>query len=226
MPFTQEFNYVMMVLVPAGCFMMGIDGGDGAESPASQQCFDRPFWIDQTEVTNDQFRQLRGEAAQESSLFSKGGQQPRDNITWDEAWAFCTARGVRLPTEAEWEYAARGPDNLLYPWGNDFVEGYAVSNSGLNADVGSVPLGVSWVGAYDMSGNVAEWVNSWYGPYPFTIGDSREEYGPIGDFRYRVQRGGASNSTYADAVRSVSRDQVDPSLALARHGFRCARSYY
>jgi formylglycine-generating enzyme required for sulfatase activity len=105
-----------MALVPAGCFPMGSNDGDFDEQPVHQICFDTPFWIDVTEVTNGQFAALSGQAERSSNWTD--ADRPRETVTWVEADAFCRLRGARLPTEAEWEYAAREPDGLVYPWGN------------------------------------------------------------------------------------------------------------
>jgi len=113
-PYSQEFDGFEMVLVPAGCFIMGSPvGGEEDERPALQRCFTSPFWIDRFEVTNAQYGST-GE-------FS-GNNHPRDSVNWSQAVNFCRSRGARLPYEEEWEYAARGPDALEYPWGVGFIE--------------------------------------------------------------------------------------------------------
>ena len=151
-PIIQEFNGVEMVFVPAGCFVMG--EGDSA----NEVCIEEPFWIDRTEVTNAQFEVFNGQAAMESRW--QGAEQPREQITWNEARDFCGSRHARLPTGIEWEYAARGPDGWIYPWGNDFVAENITywENSTETSPVGSKPANASWVGAVDMADNVAEWV--------------------------------------------------------------------
>jgi len=135
------------------------------ERPAHEQCFAEPFWIDVYEVTNEQYGSYRE---------MQGADRPREMITWFEAATHCESRGARLPTEAEWGYAARGPDSLIFPWGNELAaasvnfcdincmpvapwaelssdDGYRTT-----APVGTYPQGVSWVGALDMSGDVWE----------------------------------------------------------------------
>ncbi|MCC6976439.1 MAG: SUMF1/EgtB/PvdO family nonheme iron enzyme, partial [Anaerolineae bacterium] len=223
-PQTQGFDGVMMVLVPAGCFMMGSDSGDSDEKPVHEICFDQPFWIDQTEVTQGQFKGFGGNAANASSF--TGDNLPVKQITWFEARDFCALRGARLPTEAEWEYAARGPEGLIYPWGNTFVADNVVYEGNSNnqpAAVDSRPGGVSWVGALDMSGNVWEWVSDWYDKTFYTHSlKSNPEGASSGT--YRVLRGGAF-SYREDVLRAANRFWVSPENGLVSWGVRCARSY-
>ncbi len=169
-PATASFKGVAMQRVPAGCFFMGqrddkLGTELGGDDPKHEVCLTKSFWIDQTEVSNDMFARLGGQALIDTRF--TGMQRPRAWITWDEAQAFCTARGGSLPTEAQWEYAARGPESLLFPWGDNDDPDKVVSygdyfDKSRPADVGSKPAGMSWVGALDMSGNVAEWVKDWY----------------------------------------------------------------
>lgn len=222
-PIERDFNGVTMVLVPAGCFTMGSNDYDG-EQPAHEQCFDEPFWIDKYEVTNGQFAEFGGQAGRNSNW--TGTDLPRERITWFEADAFCELRGARLPTEREWEYAARGPDGLAYPWGNAFVADDAVyrSNSGSRtASVGSRPSGASWVGALDLSGNVWEWTSSLSKSYLYDATDGREaDTGERADVR-RVIRGGWWGSDPFD-LRAAYRLWGGPNLEGYFGGFRCARS--
>lgn len=221
-PVTQEFDGVAMVLVPAGCFMMGSEKGYDEEKPVHQVCFEEPFWIDKTEVTNGQFAQFNGQAV--SVSYWTGADRPREQITWTEAQAFCESRGARLPTEAEWEYAARGPDGLVYPWGNEWDGSRVVwnrSSSEGTASVGSLPAGASWVGALDLSGNVWEWVADWYGPYP--EGSQVNPTGPASG-EYRVLRGGSWGDPITDYFRASCRNGGNPRYGFNYRGFRCARS--
>jgi formylglycine-generating enzyme required for sulfatase activity len=163
-PVVEEDPYgVEMVRVPAGCFMMGSIFLED-ELPVHEVCFGEPFWIDRYEVTNAQLARLDGVAEEESTWPEPN--RPRTDITWYEARRYyAEQRGARLPNKAEWEYAARGPDSLVYPWGNEFVGDNLVygGNSGwVTAEIGSRPAGMSWVGAHDMSGNVGEWTTTIY----------------------------------------------------------------
>ncbi len=214
-PVIQTFDGVEMVKVPSGCFMIGNEEGRRDERPPHEICFDAPFWIDRTEVTNAQFG---------SNGNGQNPNQPRENLTWTEARDFCASRGGRLPTEAEWEYAARGPDNLMYPWGNELDEDLLIfdrNSPGLTADVGSKPEGGSWVGALDMSGNVWEWVSSLYQPYPYDATDGREDL--TNTTSARVYRGGI-NSYIDFGTGSTTRFQFTPDHRDWFIGFRCARS--
>jgi serine/threonine protein kinase/formylglycine-generating enzyme required for sulfatase activity len=221
-PQFKDFDGVAMALVPAGCFMMG-DYQDGGK-----QCFDKPFWIDKTEVTQAEFRKFDG-VAQYFPYF-KGDQRPVDSISWFEARAFCAKRGAWLPTEAEWEYAGRGPDDLMYPWGNSAGYGHAVAVSpsqwgvkvqGQTENVGSRLADTSWVGAIDMAGNAWEWVSSINKPYPYNKDDGRESSKDTSSIR--VIRGAASVSALNDG-RLTWRGAGYPNSSFVPLGFRCARS--
>jgi formylglycine-generating enzyme required for sulfatase activity len=222
-PVEHDFDAVTMVLVPVGCFMMGSKYQDD-EKPQHEQCFDEPFWIDKTEVTNAQFASFGGLA--ERSSTRTDNNRPRENITWFEARDYCQKRSARLPTEAEWEYSARGPDSLVYPWGNDFKADdvvYSGNSGNQTADVGSRPAGVSWVGTLDMSGNVWEWVSSVYQPYLYQADDGREDLNRTGV--QRVLRGGSWINGDAFALRSAYRVGEFPYLESFFRGFRCARDF-
>ena len=247
-PQTQTFNGVDMMLVPKGCFNMGTSDSQaqtiidqyvqsdqyskteaqsflGNEQPMNKVCFDQPFWIDKTDVTNGQFRRLGGTAAQGS--YFGGDNYPVGNITWFEARDYCEKqRGARLPTEAEWEYAARGPGSWLYPWGNDAPSvDRTVHETEQTAVVGSKPNGVSWVGALDMAGNVWQWTSTIFDqkrfPYPYKNDDGRNS---IDDSKSeRVIRGGSYYGGAGDDVRAAFRGSYT-TKGSADVGFRCVRS--
>ncbi len=222
-----DFDGVTMVLVPAGCLDMGNDSDaynlDSTGVPdGGRQCFDEPFWIDQTEVTQADFERLGGVQADPPDF--PGDERPVEDITWVEALNFCVLRGGHLPTEAEWEYAARGPDDLLFPWGNDWNPANAVwdeTSNGQTANVRSIPAGASWVGALDMIGNVWEWTSSLSMNYPYD--DNRENDGDTSSAR--VVRGGSWSDTNSTFLRAASRYAWDHGFRSFNYGFRCALSY-
>jgi formylglycine-generating enzyme required for sulfatase activity len=215
-PVIQEFDGVEMVLVPAGCFQMGSDDQGDYEKPAHLQCIDAPFWIDRYEVSNALHHRTDPAWADD--------KLPLTQITWPVAAEVCHLRGARLPTEAEWEYAARGPDGLMFPWGNEFVPDHLVyrGSAGQTADVDSHPDGASWVGAFNMSGNVLEWTSSLFREYPYDANDGRELV--TDDGSARVVRGG---SFYDDEyyVSSVFRTGANTSNNNINLGVRCVRPY-
>jgi len=219
-PYIADFSGVKMALVPRGCFTMGSAEGPANEQPAHAVCFERPFWIDVTEVTNAQYGSVG------CAEYSSAPDQPRNCVSWVDARAHCEGRGARLPTEAEWEYAARGPDGLTYPWGNEFVSEnvvWNISKPGEEAPVGSKPQGISWVGALDLSGNVWEWVADWYQD-PYQPDAQADPVGPNSG-EYRVLRGGSW--VYADPLflRAALRGWFNPLEEAYNHGFRGARDY-
>lgn len=231
-PFAWQFEGSDMVLVPQGCFMMG--SGEGLppdEQPAHEQCFTEPFWIDQYEVTRVQYNECVAEGVcteTSASTLSTGDNQPINRVTWFQARDYCIWRGGRLPSEREWEYAARGPDNLIYPWGNDFVPENTVyeENAGnQTADVGSKRAGQSWVGAYDMSGNVWERVSTIYDqdnfPYPYKA-DGRENLNNNATTR-RGFRGGSIDNAEPNELRSAYRNWADPDIPDGYVGIRCVQ---
>ncbi len=243
-PQYKTFDGVEMALVPPGCFMMGSTDAQVqdvinqalkkgwpsadarkyffAEKPRHKVCFTEPFWIDRTEVTQAQFQKFGGKAAKSPGI--RRANRPVDRVTWFEARDFCDKRDARLPSEAEWEYAARGPDGLVFPWGNTFDQDKVIGNDKIAAiaDVGSKPKGASWVGALDMSGNLIEWTNSIYKPYPYDADDGRESSSDRKS--YRVRRGGAAGN-FPLNLRAADRIGLTPDFIMTEWvGFRCARS--
>lgn len=140
-PIAHDFDGFEMMLVPSGCFTMGtndtINWPD--QQPPHEQCFTEPFWIDRYEITNKQT---------ESVGFWPGDDHPRELVSWEDASDFCRYRGGRLPTEAEWEYSARGPNNLNFPWGDTLLDPeryvvFPVDRLTPSSDVGTKPEGAS-----------------------------------------------------------------------------------
>ena len=226
-----------MVQVPSGCFLMG--SAIDSAAPVHEICFEEPYWIDQVEVSRERYQGCvdAGECEPvEPNEYSDTDGQPVNNVTWTQARKYCAWRGARLPSEAEWEYAARGPASFVYPWGDEFIPDHLVyiGNSGLkSAPVGMTPPeSASWVGALDMSGNVWEWVSTAYGTddfstlftYPYDPGDGREDLDHNGVLR--VIRGGSFNDDEVNP-RSAQRGWLPPdglSSATLLVGFRCGAS--
>ncbi len=204
-------------------------GEFASEQPQHEVQITTGYWIDKYEVTNKAFQAFVKDAGYRNKVWwSEAGwawlssqyvdQLPRyclgnlpDNpvacVTWYEAEAYARWRGGRLPTEAEWEYAARGSQALAYPWGNEFDSSRCnVVDSKGPQPVGSYPAGASWVGALDMAGNVMEWVQDWLGPYP--AGVAEDPTGPATG-KVKVEKGGWWGSTLFVA-RSAYRHFEDP----------------
>lgn len=220
---------VPMVLVPAGSFTIGANPQSDDERNGGVITFDEPFWLDLTEVTQADFERLGGVKGNANEF--DGDLRPVEGITWFEARDFCAQRraltnaDVRLPTEAEWEYGARGPAEWDYSWGERWNENNLVWNRSSEqgtAIVGSIPAGRSWVGAQDMSGNVWEWVSSLYLPYDSAEdreADTRDRTGVL-----RVLRGGSWYDGTESSPRAGNRVRDYPDAILPGAGFRCARS--
>ncbi|HEY1012947.1 MAG TPA: SUMF1/EgtB/PvdO family nonheme iron enzyme, partial [Herpetosiphonaceae bacterium] len=213
-----------------------------SEQPRHEVCLTSGFWIDQFEVTNAAWQGFVAAGGYEDEeLWSPDGwrwrgkmrtlpakcqsaepDQPRACVTWYEADAYARWRGGALPSEAQWEYAARGPESRIYPWGDAFVSANTnvLSSTGTVA-VGSYPAGASWVGAHDMSGNVMEWVNDWLDPAYYQAGVRDDPPGPATG-AVKVEKGGwwGSNPFVARAAYRHFEDR--PSYADKHIGLRVA----
>lgn len=237
----SEIDSMTLLYVPAGKFTMGSDDGQPDERPAHPVYLD-DFWIDQTEVTNKMYSLCVGvneckEPQTKDSAKNFGYYQglafnnfPVIHVDWNMAATYCDWADRRLPTEAEWEKAARGDDGRIYPWGNELPNGnllnFIGSSVGDTSSVKSYEAGKSPYGAYDMSGNVWEWVNDWYqSNYYTTLGDNASNpLGPVSGISIsRVHRGG-SYLDVAGLIYSSNRDEGDPSFDGNNLGFRCAMS--
>ncbi len=222
-----------MVFVPGSAFIMGSKEGQEDEQPV-QNLFIPDFWIDKTEVTNYMYSKCVLDGACNNpfseSSFTRNSYYsdpqfadfPVINVDWNQARSYCNWVESRLPTEAEWEKAARGTDGRTYPMGEDIDPLLANYFGGLGdtAKVGSYPLGKSPYGAYDMAGNVWEWVSSEYKPYPYDAKDGREE---VTGSNARVLRGG-SWYYHFDLARTSYRYWDSPNRTNFDIGFRCSRS--
>lgn len=211
--------------IPGGEFILGSDTGNEDETP-QQTIFIDAFNIDIYPVTNAQYKEFvdaTGHAPPrhwENGTYPEGtADHPVTWVTWYDAQAYAEWAGKRLPTEFEWEKAARGTDGRIYPWGNEFDPSKCNSReSGLKgtSPVGSYPEGVSPYGVFDMAGNVWEWTADWYKAYRGSI----YELGRYGE-RYKVLRGGSWYDGQ-DSVRTTTRKSFDPNQGFSTIGFRCA----
>jgi formylglycine-generating enzyme required for sulfatase activity len=222
-----------MVYVPAGEFLMG-----GPDSNPDALDEDQPehtvyldaFWIDKTEVTNAQYRKcVEAGACEEPGCRSpekySAPDQPVVCVSWDEAQAYASWVGGRLPTEAEWEKAARGTDGRIYPWGDsapDCDKANYLDCAESPPPVGSHPEGASPYGVLDMAGNAVEWVADWYDEEYYSRSPDRNPQGPdTGDFR--VLRGGSFDDNQR-WIRCAGRYWISPDSRDRASGFRVVLS--
>lgn len=234
-----------LVYIPAGEFEMGSRSGMPDESPAHAVSLDA-YWIDKTEVTNAMFAKFLNAAGNKTEggvawlntrnpvvwvsendgawqALNGKDEYPIVGVSWYGAKAYCEWAGRSLPTEAQWEYAAGGKDGYRFPWGNrrlscDYSRYSDCENRPVQA--GSLPLGASPFGVYEMAGNVAEWVNDRYAADYYQQSPVKNPTGPINGY-YRVFRGGSWGSTYI-ALQTTHRDWAGADTRESDIGFRCA----
>jgi formylglycine-generating enzyme required for sulfatase activity len=225
---------------------MGSTKGDTDEQPVHKVALDA-FWIDRTEVTAAQFAAFLNEMgngsegevtwlnieSEECPIEQAGddfrpkegyADRPAVELSWHGAEAYCEWAGGALPTEAQWEYAARGPKASTYPWGGSAPDcdtanflGPDGECLGRPAPVGSLPGGASWCGALDMAGNVWEWTAGWYGDYP--AAPQTNPTGPPTGEGHAIRGGGWGDP--ADLVRAAYRAEYEPQFRSDDLGFRC-----
>lgn len=231
-----------VVSIPAGEFVMGYDGSEENQKPAHAVLL-KAYHIDKYEVSNTQYRAFVNATSAQAPRYANDSNlnqpnQPVVGVTWAEARDYCTWAGLRLPTEAEWEKAARGMDERLYPWGNSLPDGtlanFADKNAdldwrdlsvddgyGFSAPVGSYASGASSYDVYDLSGNVWEWVSDWYDPDYYKQSPAENPIGPSQGAN-RVIRGGSWYSRVT-ALGATFRTLHEPGHGTLYVGFRCAR---
>lgn len=260
------FNGVMMVLVPTGSTILGstveeaVDAKQECDEVNQEKyncpnewfsgenlayvTFSNPFWIDKTEVTREMYAQCVEDSGCQPPTssdfiavnFTLEPYHPITGISWEEAVTYCEWRGTYLPSAAEWEYAARGPDRSIYPWGNTVVGNEANhcekscwnydgpqyrwrneqhdDNFAVLAPIGIYPHGASWVGALDLAGNASEWTS--------TLVEVLDPDNNIEE--HYIIKGGAFHNTQT-ALRSASTGTDKSYSSSIGRGFRCARNY-
>jgi formylglycine-generating enzyme required for sulfatase activity len=239
---------MVMVYVPSGEFVMGSNDAEidyalqlcsnfgnectradfADEQPAHAVIVDR-FWIDHTEITNVQYEKCVNDGVCQVPTCAINGiptygdptleGYPMVCVSWNDANTYCEWAGARLPTEVEWEYAARGPQGWIFPWGNEFDgmrANYKGNDDGYGflSPVGSFPSGASWVGALDMAGNAWEWTAEWIGDY-------------TGNSSYYLFNGALRGGSWVMApvyLRAAYRINWPTNMQINRIGFRCART--
>ena len=253
-----------LVFVPGGDFLMGsaetaieeaIELCKTHYSPCNRWYFEREgpqhpvslddYWLDQTEVSNDQYRLCvdAGICAKPTTC-NKGEltfDDPQKNdhpvvcVDWDNAQTYCQWAGGRLPSEAEWEYAFRGPNGLIFPWGDVFdgsklnycdancSQAYADDRFddgySLTAPVGSYPFGISWSGAFNMGGNVSEWVADWFGDFsPDAVSNPS---GPESGSEKMLRGAVGSSIRLIAAAHCVHRSALTPVSTIWASAARC-----
>ncbi len=238
-----------MILIPAGPFLMGSNKIDkerqGAEFGAAKPWYldEHPqrsvvllaFYIDKFEVTNGDYEQFVLATESRPPIYWFGRRPPPrretfpvTDVNWYDAERYCIWAGKRLPTEGEWEKAARGTDGREFPWGNDFDPKRANtgdSGRGDLAPVGSYPQGASPFGLMDAVGNVWEWTADWYQPYPGSDYVDSERFGQ----KEKIFRGGGwggpgGHYSLPLFYRAAYRSSVPPEESYADLGLRCAKS--
>ena len=238
-PASKELDSVPMVTIPAGEFLMGNPEGKGrADEWPQRSVYLDAFAIDQVEVTNERYLAFVATTGHRNPpnpygtgplQSAKGIEQlPVVQTTWYDAKAYCSWAKKRLPTEAEWEKAARGTDGRLFPWGNEPATPKRANFDREWEDektlypVGSFPEGDSPYGVKDMAGNAREWVSDWYDADYYKHAPERNPQGPDKKGVVRSIRGGSWHSPLAD-ITSSARGRGGFALQTHGTGFRCAR---
>lgn len=226
----------LMALVPAGLFTMGSEGSGEDEKPLHRVHLDG-FYMDQYEVTTARYARFLETSGRKppdqwsAARLPQLGDRPVIGVDWHDADAYCQWAGKRLPTEAEWEKAARGPEGRAYPWGADhpnaslanFDKSCILCNvyEEVLKSVGSYEKGKSPYGIYDLSGNVQEWTADWYDEQYYKVSPKRNPTGPSQGVG-KVARGGSWLSRRT-LLQSGLRNWESPASRQTHTGFRCVQ---
>ena len=219
-----------MVLIPEGPFVMGGDSEVNPQEKPAHTVYLLSYYISRYPVTNEEYREFVQATGHKPPAHWLNGtyplemtQHPVVNVSWHDAAAYAEWAGKRLPTEAEWEKAARGTDERRYPWGNRFVDGERCNSGnpeGSTTPVDMYPEGRSVYGVWDMAGNAGEWVEDWYAPDYYGRSPEIDPHGPS-EGKQKVYRGGGYHSNRAD-VQTQTRHCAVPHIYQQYIGFRCA----
>ena len=242
---SSSVDDMTLVYIPAGEFEMGSTSGNPDEAPVHTVQLDG-YWLDRTEVTNAMFASFLNSAGNQLEggtnwlnpfnpsvwILEKDGlwqavpgkeKYPIVGVSWYGANAYCAWAGRQLPTEAQWEYAAKGVGGRRFPWGDDDLDCDRAQFMGCGntpVEVGSLPPGSSPFGVFDLAGNAAEWVNDRYAADYYLRSPRLNPSGPINGY-YRVIRGGSWESAYIP-LQTANRDWAGADVRNESVGFRCA----
>jgi len=229
-----KLNERDMVTIPAGTLRMGSNSPDKEDENPEHRVHIKSFLMDRYEVTNLQYKDFVDVTGHRKPIHWQNGtfpvgqaDHPTVNVSWEDAYAYAEWVGKRLPTEAEWEWAARGTEYREYAWGKQCSAEYAAEYANFANSVGKTtavnkfPLGVSAFGIWDMCGNVGEWVGDWYEVKYYARSPEANPPGPL-DGTARVYRGGGYHTNRID-IRAAARHSASPNAYHGYIGFRCAR---
>ncbi len=227
----SDADGMAQVFVPAGEFLMGTGERNAQKNRPAHRVTLPAFWIDQTEVSNDMYARCLaagacpspGGAANPFFGRSKYADHPVVYVSWGAADRYCRWAGRRLPTEAEWEKAARGADGRLYPWGNEPPDMRLANFDNLIGEplpVERYALGASPYGALNMAGNVREWVADWFHEFYYIVSPFDNPLGPPSG-AHKSLRGGSYLDGWSE-LRAFHRFSHAPASPGINRGFRCA----
>lgn len=236
-PESAQAEQAPMGAIPAGKFWMGVDGLQGLDDERPRhEVFLDTYAMDLYEVTVGRYATFLKSTGRLPPLFwdtvdlNEHRDRPVIGVDWEDADVYCRWAGKRLPTEAEWEHAARGTDERRYPWGHEtpvqslanYAIGARFSYSQTLMPVGRYEQGTSPYGMYDMAGNVWEWVQDWYGANYYEVSAEQNPGGPD-EGQFKVLRGG-SWSELPKYLLAYGRFKLPPNTRNSYTGFRCAKS--
>ena len=208
-------NGVKMMWVPEGEFTMGSADGKADEQPVHRVQITKGFWISETAITIAQWRRycVASKTPLRQHILAPTDDHPMSGLNWDDVDKYCRFYGLTMPTEAQWEYAARGPKGSKYPWGNQWSPALCCCDenrdpSGFTCPAGKYLKGASWCGALDMAGNLSTWCADWYDKTYYARSPAADPAGPEKGTE-RVQRGGYCWGD-ADECRSAKRFSSEP----------------